>query len=81
MTLYHVFDADYENDAYPDIREIYADTPQEAGKAWAKEKWASYDYPDGMECIATEAATGKRYRVGISVEAEPVFFASSREEV
>jgi hypothetical protein len=81
MNLYHVFDADYENDAYPDIREIQASTPQEAGKAWAKEKWASYDYPDGMECIATEAATGKRYRVGISVEAEPVFYASAREAV
>lgn len=81
MNFYNVFDADYENDAYPDILEVNAFDPIQAGKEWARQKWARYDYPDGMECIVVDPATSKRYRVGISVEAEPVFYASSREVV
>lgn len=80
MNLYHVFDAEYENDAYPDIKIIHAFAPAQAGKEWAKQKWSSYDYPPDMECIVMEQETGKRYRIGITIEAEPVFYASSVTE-
>lgn len=79
MTLYQVFDADYENDAYPDVTEVRADTPGQAGKAWAQKKWASHDYPDEMVCIVVETGKSQRYRVTVNIEAQPVFYASTEQ--
>ena len=75
MTLYQVFDADYEHDAYPDVTEIQAYTPGEAGKKWVQNKWSNYDHPDEMVCIVVEVSKQRRYRVTVNIEAQPVFYA------
>lgn len=77
MNLYRVVDARFENDAFPDIKEIWSRDAESAGKDWAEQKWATYGYPEEMACLVTDAETGKPQRVCIHVQARPEFYAWS----